>query len=52
MDLETRAKIGSLLQDIKASAERIRSLDGKDVDVCDEVQDILVEVEAIEYLIM
>ena len=52
MDYEKRTSILAFLQNITESAKRILALDGKDADVCDAVQDILVEVGAIEYLIM
>ena len=39
------------LQNIVESAKRILALDGKDADVCDAVQDILVAAKSIEWTI-
>lgn len=51
MKHEKRTSIIALLQDIAESAKRILALDGKDADVCEAVQDILVAAKSIEWTI-
>lgn len=51
MSYEKKISILAFLQDITESAKRILSLDGKDADVCDAVDDILVAAKSIEWTI-